>query len=41
VLAFELLDSGGVMDALVVAQVVLVGEFSSTCWTLIGSLFDG
>jgi hypothetical protein len=41
VFALELLDSGGVVDALVVAQVVLVGKFSSTRWTLIGSLFDG
>jgi hypothetical protein len=36
--AFEFLDSFGVVGTLVIVQVVFVGEFSSTHWTLIGSL---
>jgi hypothetical protein len=35
---FEPFDSPSVVDTLVNAQVVLVGEFSPTHWTLIGSL---
>jgi hypothetical protein len=41
VFTLELLDSLGIMDALVISQVILVGEFSSACWTRIGALFDG
>jgi hypothetical protein len=39
--ALELLDSIGIMDALVVAQVVFVGKFPSACWTRVRSLLDG
>jgi hypothetical protein len=38
---FEFLGSIGVVDTLVGAQIVFVGEFSSACWTWIGALFDG
>jgi hypothetical protein len=38
---FELLDPTGVVDALMGMQVVFVGEFSSTCQTWVGSLFNG
>jgi hypothetical protein len=40
VFALEFLDPVCVVDALMVAQIVFVGEFSFTRWTLIGSLFD-
>jgi hypothetical protein len=40
VFTFELLDSLGVVDTLVVAQVVLVGKFPSACRTGIGALFN-
>jgi hypothetical protein len=33
VFAFELLDSAGVVDVFMVAQVVFVGKLASTRWT--------
>jgi hypothetical protein len=41
VFALELLDLTDVVNMFVVAQVVFVGEFSFTHWTLIRLLFDG
>jgi hypothetical protein len=40
VFTLELLDSFGVMDALVIAQVVFVGKFPSACRTGIGALLN-
>jgi hypothetical protein len=41
VFALEFLDSIGVVDTLVTAQVVFVGKFSSACRTRMGPLVDG
>jgi hypothetical protein len=38
VFTFELLDVAGVVDVFVSAQIVFVGESSSTRWTWIGTL---
>jgi hypothetical protein len=38
VFTFELFDVVGIVNAFVSAQVVLVGELSSACWTRIGTL---
>jgi hypothetical protein len=40
VFTFELLDIAGIVKMFVSVQVVLVGEFSSTCWTRIGTLLS-
>jgi hypothetical protein len=37
----EFLDSAGVMDIFVVAQIVFIGKFTFACRTLVWSLFDG
>jgi hypothetical protein len=38
VFTFEFLDVTGVVNVFMSAQVVLVGKFSSACWTWIGTL---
>jgi hypothetical protein len=40
VFTLELFDVAGIVNALVGAQIVFVGELSSICWTWVGALFD-